>query len=307
MIKEEATCPVCGSKRTKFQKKFRNNHPCFSNLQRMACLECHLHFAHPMPKIEKLDDYNSSYHDSAHGGSKRDIKQQAFFTGLAKTRLAFIQENINLEKNYPYKILEIGPGPGAFVKVWMDTYEKSKYSVIESDKSCHQDLKRLGVKIIKNDFDPLQENYDIIIISHVLEHLTDPNEFLNPFIKQLKKGGHLFIEVPCMDWRHKEIDEPHLLFFDKRSMSVLLNKLKLTKLKLAYYGIPHKHLLSFYRNFFKRLRRYLWRKEITYFHPEKKHISTLVKNDIETQALLSFDAHKEQSEYSWWLRVISKK
>lgn len=301
------SCPICQSNALKFEEKYRYIHPYFSNLKRFSCVNCGLHFANPMPEKSALSDYNGSYHDSAHGGSDRNIKQQAFFTGLAKTRLAFIEENIDLHKKNTYKILEIGPGPGAFVKVWMDAYEQSKYSVIESDKSCYQDLKRLGVKIIKNDFDSLQENYDIIIISHVLEHVTDPNEFLNPFIKKLKKEGHLFIEVPCMDWRHKKIDEPHLLFFDKRAMSVLLNKLKLTRFKLAYYGIPHNHLLSSYRQFFKRLRGYLWRKGITYYHSEKKNISTLVQNNQETQALLSFYAHKEQSNYSWWLRVISKK
>ena len=43
----------------------------------------------------------------------------------------------------------------------------------------------------------------------------------------LKKKGHLFIEVPCKDWDHKNEDEPHLLFFDKKSMVRLAEKLKI--------------------------------------------------------------------------------
>ncbi len=300
-------CPICKSKSIILEKKYRHSHVCFSNLRRVSCQDCGLHFTNPMPKTAALKEYNNTYHDSAHGGSDRNIKQQAFFSGLAKTRLVFIEENIDFQKEDTHKILEIGPGPGAFVKVWTKAYPKSKYSVIESDKSCYEELEKLDVKIIENSFDKLNEKYDLIIISHVLEHVSDPTEFLKPLIKQLKKGGHLFIEVPCMDWRHKEIDEPHLLFFDKRAMAILLNKIKMTSLKLAYYGITHTNLLNSYKQFFKRLRGYLWRKGITYFHPEKKQIYALVKNDIETQALLSFDAHKEQNEYSWWLRVISKK
>ena len=107
-----------------------------------------------------------------------------------------------------------------------------------------------------------------------------------------------------MDWRHKNIDEPHLYFLIK-SYVVLLKKLNLKIKKQAYYGITHKLLLSPYRQFLKRLRGFFWRNGITYYHPEK-NIYDLVKNDIETQALLSFDAHKEQSEHSWWLRNLRK-
>ena len=65
---KEMICPICSSKNTKLQKAFRNNHSAFSNLNRVACNTCELHFAHPMPEIEKLDAYNDSYHDSANGG-----------------------------------------------------------------------------------------------------------------------------------------------------------------------------------------------------------------------------------------------
>lgn len=298
-------CPTCSSKNTVFQKAFRNNHPAFSNLNRVACNVCGLHFAHPMPEISKLDAYNDSYHDSAHGGSDRDSKQQAFFIGLAKTRLDFIAEQTKLKKDYPYKILEIGPGPGAFVKVWMNYFPKSQYYVLESDKSCHEGLKKMGTNII--DAKDEKNEYDFVIISHVLEHVTNPISFLTVFVDKMKKGGHLFIEVPCMDWKHKALDEPHLLFFDKKPMEVLLKRLALTKLKIAYYGIPHQHLTQPLRQFFRRLRGFLWRKGITFYHPEKLRINALVNDDLQTQALLNFYAHKEQRDPAWWLRVLSKK
>jgi SAM-dependent methyltransferase len=300
-------CPICSSKNIKLQKAFRNNHSAFSNLNRVACNDCGLHFANPMPEIEKLIAYNNSYHDSAHGGSDRDLKQQAFFLGLAKTRLDFIAKQISLEKDYPYKILEIGPGPGAFVKVWMDCFTKSQYFVLESDESCHKGLKKIGAKIIYSKDEKIAEKYDFIFISHVLEHVTEPICFLESFVDKMKKGGLLFVEVPCMDFKHKSLDEPHLLFFDKKPMEVLLKRLKLTKLKIAYYGIPHQHLKNPIRQFFKRLRGFLWRKGIIYYHPESQNINSVVKDDLQTQALLNFDAHKEHFEPAWWLRVLYKK
>ena len=211
-----------------------------------------------MPKIPSLNNYNASYHVGTHGGSDRNIKQQPFEVA-AKTRLDFIKKNVYLNKQNTYNILEIGPGPGAFVKVWMDAFTKSNYSVIESDKGCYNDLKRLGVKIIENEIK--REKYDFIIISHVLEHVTNQNDFLNPFIKQLKKGGHLFIEVPCMDWKHKEIDEPHLIF-DKTATAVLLQKHKLSVVKQAYYGITHKKILNFIYDFLKNFEHIFGEKEL---------------------------------------------
>ena len=137
--------------------------------------------------------------------------------------------------------------------------------------------------------------------------MTEPILFLRSFADKMKKGGHLFIEVPCMDWKHKTLDEPHLLFFDKKPMEVLLEQLKLTQLNIAYYGIPHQHLTNPLRQFFKRLRGFLWRKGIHYYHPERQKIKAIVKDDLQAQALLNFDAHKEYSSPAWWLRVISKK
>ena len=300
-------CPICSSKNIEFQKAFRNKHSTFSNLSRVSCKVCKLQFANPMPEIEKLDAYNNTYHDSAHGGSERNLKQQAFFIGLAKTRLNFIEGQIGLDKHRPYKILEIGPGPGAFVKVWKERFPQSMYYVIESDKSCHKGLKEMGVKILAGKDEKIKNQYDLVVLSHVLEHVTEPISFLKSIVEKMRKGGHLFIEVPCMDWKHKALDEPHLLFFDKKPMEVLLKQLKLTQLSIAYYGIPHEHLTDSLRQFFKRLRGFLWRKGISYYHPERKKIMTIVDDDLQAQALLNFDAHKEHSSPAWWLRVLSKK
>ena len=122
------SCPICQSEAIIFQDDYRYDHPCFSNLKRVSCSECELNFATPMPMAASLNDYNASYHNSAHGGSDRNIKQQAFFSGLAKTRLDFIKKNVYLNRQNNYNVLEIGPGPGAFIKVWMEAFKKSTYS-----------------------------------------------------------------------------------------------------------------------------------------------------------------------------------
>ena len=77
-------CPICASTSIEKQAKFRAKHVCFINLDRVKCNDCQLHFAHPMPDSIDLNRYNFTYHESAHGGSKRSEKQKAFLKAWLK-------------------------------------------------------------------------------------------------------------------------------------------------------------------------------------------------------------------------------
>lgn len=303
----KVNCPVCFSNLISYQGKYRFNHPCFKNLSRVACENCGLHFSNPMPQEQNLLLYNNSYHLSAYGGFNRTTKENAFFSGIAKTRIKFIMEHIDMNHLKPYKVLEIGPGPGVFFKNWMNNFPKSKYFVLETDKNCHPVLKKLGAEIL--DIKDLEKNnlkFDFLIASQVLEHVRNPLKFLSLFVKNLKKNGHGFIEVPCNDWNHKKIDEPHLLFFDKKPMSMLLQKLNVKPIKISYYGTPIEELRNKKKILLKKVKSYLGKLGIYFYHPERKHLKEILFTNYETEAVLNFDAHKEQIIPSWWLRTIFK-
>ena len=63
------------------------------------------------------------------------------------------------------------------------------------------------VKLVKYNGKNLpypDENFDRIIISHCLEHILSPEEFLSEMMKKLKKGGILSISLPTdpgLAWR----------------------------------------------------------------------------------------------------------
>ena len=105
MIKDQIICPICDSKNVRFEAPYRNNHSCFQNLNRTSCLDCDLHFSHPMPSKGKLKIYNESFHSEAYGGKERDKKQSAFFSGMAKTRMNFILQNFNPRHKERLKVL----------------------------------------------------------------------------------------------------------------------------------------------------------------------------------------------------------
>ena len=301
-------CPICESNNIAFQSIYRNNSVYFKNLNKFICNNCELVFANPMPNNKILEEYNSNYHLNAHGEYQREEKLNAFFRGIAKTRIDTLKNNIKLYNSSNYNVLEIGPGPGIFANEWLKEKNASNYYAIETDISLHKNLKKQGVKLLKeNDIKNYDNYFDIIVISHVLEHVSDPVNFLKCYLPMLKKKGHLFIEVPCKDWDHKNEDEPHLLFFDKKSMIRLAEKLKIEIVFLGYFGTKIKHLKNPLHKLVKKIREKLFYKNINFYHSQKRKLRRMLDSNLEANLLINYSAHIEQNEPSWWLRVIIKK
>jgi SAM-dependent methyltransferase len=67
---------------------------------------------------------------------------------------------------------------------------------------------------------PRGAKYDLIVCSHVIEHLADPKGVLTKLVEHLDGGGGLFIEVPMEIWRKappRQEPETHLNFFTRSS------------------------------------------------------------------------------------------
>ena len=69
--------------------------------------------------------------------------------------------------------------------------------------------------------------FDIIISTHVFEHLNDPLRTLNSLSKQLEESGMIYIQVPlgCLsEWKNLDIPFRHNNFFSEESLYNLFNK-----------------------------------------------------------------------------------
>jgi len=123
-------------------------------------------------------------------------------------------------------ILEIGGGQGQ-ASFWFEKYGFN-VTVLEPHKR-NTELYKLKGKIINafiEDFDT-KEKFDVLWMSHVLEHIERPDVFLQKAKKWINKGGIFFIEVPNCE--HAEtlsasISEPHLWHFTKHTLGKLLQK-----------------------------------------------------------------------------------
>jgi hypothetical protein len=302
-------CPVCKGSELDIRGEYRADHGMLKGLKRVECRSCGMFFANPMPNQKDIDEYNSTYFVTAHDGRPQCKVANAFFSGIAKLRVAHLRKYLDFN-NIPVKsILECGPGFGFFAQSWLDSSPSSSYYAIETDESCHAPLRAIGVNVIEQHSALSNVELDSVVMSHVLEHVAEPSEFISASCVNLKKGGALFIEVPCNDWKHKIMDEPHLLFFDKKPMHALLSSLGFVNIQISYHGTSITDLQAENRleHLWMKIRSKLLSKGLIMPFGWRRKGMEALKVPFERAAVAPFNAHKESSLPAWWLRAVATK
>ena len=131
------------------------------------------------------------------------------YSGLLGILMKYCHRKLEVYKskkdNYD-KILEIGAGSAPhfnFMKCLYNEYHIAETSDFAED--FHKNNPK--VKLLKYDGRNLpyqNETFDRIIISHCLEHILSPEEFIQEMMSKLNKGGVLSISLPTdpgIAWR----------------------------------------------------------------------------------------------------------
>lgn len=141
---------------------------------------------------------------------------------------------IDLLGNGGNRILDIGCGAGDNAALIKSKYTECDvfgitYSVAEAEIAKNK-MKQCFVFDIESDIPPdlAKQSFDVLIFSHVLEHLKNPSEVLAKFSRLLNSGGQVLIAVPnILSWQMRlqflrgvfeyesagELDDTHLRFF----------------------------------------------------------------------------------------------
>lgn len=309
----QAQCPICSEEDIHTIDSYKGDSDLFRNLHLMRCSNCGLTFAHPMPSQRELDHYNTSYFENAHGGLEQGDEAVLFSSGIAKLRLRHIEMYANKKQANIESVLEIGPGHGFFCRHLLARYPKANYVTIETDSSCREYLDQLGIRTF-DGFGSMPSGcnsyFDLAVASHVLEHTSEPIVFVQQMAGLLKPGGVMFIEVPCRDYEFKEMNEPHLLFFDMPSLNRLLSEAGLVEAEVTYHGKDLKKLRSersYYARWRKRLAR-AWKR----FDKQKNPLNaedtlSVIEDSAERNVVEPYEAHLLKAEPSWWLRALARR
>lgn len=304
------TCPACGAAGASIGDSYRNAHPVFAGMHRASCGACGMVFATPMPGESALTSFNAGYFENAHGGSATGTLAVAYFSAVNRLRLAHVERYLALHDVDVSSVLEVGPGGAEFARQWLARHPHATYHAIESDVTCHKRLQAAGVQVIDGPDDfPAQSSFDLVILSHVLEHVANPTNFLEAMTSRLRREGVLFIEVPCRDWEHKALDEPHLLFFDKVPMARLLARIGFDKTQLSYHGqeITTLRHRSVARRANEAIRSRLLSMGVVAPYSAISPGLEVITDPLERAVVSPYLAHVEQERPAWWLRAMAVK
>ncbi|MGR3301672.1 MAG: class I SAM-dependent methyltransferase [Candidatus Scalindua sp.] len=151
---------------------------------------------------------------------------------LAETRWSLLVSHVpEWDKEVVINILDIGAGQGCLgmvAKAYLPEYEIN-YTAVEPDSlmraSLEESWKNVDSKVrlsLYGSLDGIKQRFHIIVLSHVLEHVSNPIEFLKNLHGFLEWDGLLFVDVPNRDHLFKKSVFPHLLFFSPESLSAVL-------------------------------------------------------------------------------------
>jgi trans-aconitate methyltransferase len=120
-----------------------------------------------------------------------------------------------------FQILDVGSGSHSptLTKQWKPDCNYTAVDINQSYNNNEQDIKMMD-KFIQMDltslkFDAIPDNsYDIIFMSHIIEHLHNGDEVLKRLLPKLNTGGVIYIEFPsARSIRFPSMNET-LNFFD---------------------------------------------------------------------------------------------
>ena len=234
---EVLPCALCGGTANQnsesFSAVFKPELNC-EGFYFVKCKKCGLVQRNPQPlKEEIIARYSSIYGNDY---LSYELKNEEGFLKLQELALKDagfpdIEKQIFSAEEKP-SILDIGCATGAVLES-LRTRGWRRVTGVEISPSAEYAVKTRGLDVRNL---PLEENifpprsFDVVLASHLIEHLNDPRGFLTEINRILKDNGYVFITTPNISgfqsrifgsrWRSAIFD--HLYLFSVRTLSKLL-------------------------------------------------------------------------------------
>lgn len=233
---DRTACPICGYSRWRTLSRKGLD---FKGERVRLCRRCSGVFLSPhMDAGETASYYRREFSRRFRGGERPDLQAMVCRNDVAGERFAWLQDRLDPCGTY----LEIGCGAGNFLeKLAGAGYTAVGIEPAEGYATCGQER---GLAIRVGTFPEVDgpfEEYDGILLFHVLEHIPEPMEFLEAAVRRLKPDGWLAVEVPDVlkvmekKLRHRYFHRPHLLDFHRQTLEILLARIGLA-VEAATYG-----------------------------------------------------------------------
>jgi SAM-dependent methyltransferase len=223
---EVRACPACASTGIELLDVFKI--PRDRRGRRLTfltgCHDCGLLFVNPLPRPDELE---RQYAPEGAWAETRKVRAQQ------PTPAASVRDSrdVVLDALAAYapvyappsgaRVLDFGCGPGKFLNRLQDSGWQT-YGIEPSTNAAFARHRQL-------EQPPQDGTFDLVLLNHVLEHVTNPLAILRQLAESLREGGILFVGVPavdtlpqhrdfkyCLDGRH------HLLCYSQACLHGLL-------------------------------------------------------------------------------------
>jgi SAM-dependent methyltransferase len=188
----------------RYRTKSRAGLALFGDSWLEECRACGLVQVTPVPTAERLDQY---YRDDyrklgAYGADVADTsrfpRDNLFYFNRGRAVAELVAPHFASDQSL--RILDIGAGFGHILHMLGTAFPKATLHAIEYSELCVRHLRGIGISVdsesVETVLDRAGEPWDLIILSHVLEHLREPAETLESIRSRLAPGGLLYVEVP---------------------------------------------------------------------------------------------------------------
>lgn len=190
LMNDNTCCPLCGSVAFKVKRRI-------ATVECRQCKKCALIFSAPLLKggDEDVGEADSTVTAVDY---MRDMNEQASMRGELSIGLARrrFEEYEKILGKAPGKVLEVGAGDGAYHVGYSAL--GVDYTGIDINKAIVDRANSLGRNVILGSPETLlgRERFDVIFFSQVLEHVLNPNDFLQCIHRLLSPDGIIHIDVP---------------------------------------------------------------------------------------------------------------
>ena len=204
----------------------------------VRCVSCGLVQRNPQP----LQDEITSRYSNIYGKDylAYELENEAAFLKLQQLALADVGFD-KLEKtifsrssaanNEPPSVLDVGCATGAMLLNLRDRGWRVTGVEISPCAGYARDKRKLDIKNIPlADCNFPDSSFDVVLASHLIEHLNDPEAFLTETFRILRSGGFCFITTPNISgfqaflfkgrWRSAIFD--HLYLFSVKTLSKMM-------------------------------------------------------------------------------------
>jgi len=144
------------------------------------------------------------------------------------------------------RLLDVGFGNGGFLKLATEMGWQAEGIDFDPKAVALAQSRGLNARCASAaDLSAQHEQFDIITLSHVIEHVPDPIALLEDLYRLLKPGGLLWLETPNLDslgakrfgrnWRGLETPR-HLVLFNPASLRMSLENVGFQQINQHWHG-----------------------------------------------------------------------